>query len=71
QPVTITTERWSMLYSSTGGPVELYDLVADPGQRSNVAADHPSAIETLHRSYVQLLEACETPEEYLAPRRRL
>ena len=42
QPVTITTQQWSLLYATATEPVELYDLRIDPKQTTNVAAKHPT-----------------------------
>ena len=71
QPATITTDRWQLLYSAAGEPLELYDLESDPAENRNVAPQHSSVVAELHRQYVELLESCGTPAHYLKPRRRL
>ncbi len=71
QPATITTDRWQLLYSAAGEPLELYDLESDPAENRNVAPQHSSVVAELHRQYVELLESCGTPAHYLEPRRRL
>ena len=71
QPVTITTERWSLLFSAAGEPVELYDLAKDPQQVVNVAADCPDVVRQLHARYVELLIECGTAPALLEPRRSL
>ena len=43
----VMTDRWRLL---TGR--ELYDMHADPGQRENVAADHPEVFERLRVAYL-------------------
>jgi len=70
-PATITTDKWSLLYTREGSPVELYDLESDPKQESNVAADNKDVVEKLHGYYVSLLEELKTEERLLAPRRSL
>lgn len=67
-PMTVTTERWSMLYASGEDPVELYDLVGDPLQTTNVAEAHPEVVRELHRLLVSFLEDASCPNPYLAPR---
>ncbi|MBM3883613.1 MAG: arylsulfatase [Verrucomicrobia bacterium] len=42
------TQRWRLVDGE-----ELYDITADPGQQSNVAADHPEVVRRLHRDYEQ------------------
>ena len=68
---TITTDRWSMLFTHQGIPVELYDLDADPGQENNVASEHQETIEKLHRQYIGFLEELGASERLLEPRRKL
>ena len=40
-----------------GAPVELYDLANDPGEKKNVAADHPQMVEELQG----LMDRARTP----------
>lgn len=40
------TPRWRLVHGS-----ELYDLPADPGQRRNVAAEHPAVVRSLRAGY--------------------
>ena len=48
----IRTQRWSLV-NHRGRPDgwELYDLTADPGERSDVAADHPDEVASLAAAY--------------------
>jgi arylsulfatase A-like enzyme len=39
--------RWKLLVSEAGDRVELYDIVADPGESSNVAAQHEDVAHSL------------------------
>lgn len=70
-PATITTNKWSLLYTREGAPVELYDLESDPEQEKNVAADNSDVVKKLHGDYVSLLEELGTEERLLTHRRRL
>ncbi len=40
------TDRWRLINGE-----ELYDMATDPGQRHDVAAEHPGVVEKLRRSY--------------------
>jgi len=40
------TEQWRLIDGK-----ELYDIVADPGQKKDVAADHPEVVERLRADY--------------------
>ena len=42
----VMTRRWRLVRGQ-----ELYDIKADPGQRRNVAADHPDVVDRLRRSH--------------------
>ena len=49
----------------------LYNLNDDPEQMHNVIQDNKDAAKDIHAKYVEYLERCETPEEYLQYRRKL
>jgi hypothetical protein len=68
QPVTITTERWSLLYATPTEPVELYDLRSDPKQTTNVAAQHPDVIRSLLEMYAEDLRRAGAAKKYCDPR---
>lgn len=71
----IRTDRYKLVHRSDGGPDELYDLPADPGEKANLAGD-----PTYRKLYVELrgrifkwfdqyVEAGRDPvgQEYLRP----
>ncbi len=70
-PSSISDGEWDLLYAVEGQPVELYNAADDPGHQHDVSAENPAAVAELHARYVQWLESVDTPERYLAPRRKL
>ncbi|MFH5804890.1 arylsulfatase [Alienimonas sp. DA493] len=44
----VMTDRWRLVNRE-----ELYDVEADPGQKTDVAADHPQVVAELQRAYEQ------------------
>lgn len=42
------TERWRLVEGK-----ELFDIVADPSQRTDVAAEHPDVVQNLNRQHLQ------------------
>ena len=49
---TAMTERWRLVEGK-----ELYDIVADPEQRTNVAAEHPDVVEQLNHEHLAWFES--------------
>ena len=47
---TVLTERWRLVNA------ELYDIVQDPGQQSNVAKQYPEVVENLNLAYREHFE---------------
>ncbi len=62
---TITTDQWSLLYSTEPGESWLYHLPSDPKQEKNVAAEHPKVAKALHQHLVRFMR-----EYNLAPELR-
>ena len=56
------TDRWRLVDGS-----ELYDIEADPGQRSDVAGDHPDVVERLRAAYEQWWAAVSTQFDRAVP----
>ncbi len=56
----VMTERWRLIEGK-----ELYDILADPGQRVDVAKDHPDVVAELRQAYEQwydlVYEGAEKP----------
>ena len=46
QKCAVRTQRWRFVNNK-----ELYDISADPGERSDVAASHPEVVDRLRKSY--------------------
>jgi len=65
---TITSDDWTLLYASKGKPVELYNLKSDPGQKKNVAKQHPEVVKRLHRMFFDFIKKYGASEDLLAPR---
>ena len=68
-PLTVTTQRRSLILGGPSEEPELYDLERDPGERTNVWAASAGEGLELAREAVSFLEACGTPEKFLEPRR--
>ena len=62
---TITTDQWSLLYSTEPGESWLYHLPSDPKQEKNVAAEYPEVAKELHQHLVRFMR-----EYNLAPELR-
>lgn len=68
QPITVTSEKWSMLYSVPAEPVELYEIESDPAQSLNVAASYPDVISELHDRMINELRRAGISDSDLAAR---
>jgi arylsulfatase A-like enzyme len=68
-PITIATRIRSVILGGPTESPELYDLELDPGEQENVWAANAETGLRLCREAVAFLEACETPEKFLEPRR--
>ena len=70
-PSSITDGDWDLLYAVEGQKVELYRSKEDIGHQRDLSETHPDVVASLHGRFAQWLIAIDTPERYLAPRRRL
>ena len=68
---TITTEEWSMLYSTKPGQTWLYHLPSDPKQQRNVINEQASVAHDLHQKLVGYLKECNLDPDLLEPRLEL
>ncbi|MDP9480553.1 MAG: sulfatase-like hydrolase/transferase [Actinomycetota bacterium] len=68
-PLTVATRTRSLILGGPSETPELYDLEKDPGEGVNVWEDHVPESRAMCEDAISFLERCETPEEYLTPRR--
>lgn len=57
-------EDWKAVRTEPNGELELYDLGEDPGERRNLAAEHPEVLEEMER---RLAEARTPPRDQSQP----
>lgn len=69
QPLTVTGHGLSLVVGGADDDIELYDLVADPGELTNVALARPADAEALLTEALAELLACGAEDDLLAPRR--
>jgi hypothetical protein len=68
-PLTITTRTHSLILGGPSEEPEFYDLEADPGEQTDLWPDRSDEAAALAHEALAFLEACDTPERYLEPRR--
>jgi arylsulfatase A-like enzyme len=68
-PITVTAPRWSLIIGGPAEPPELYDLQSDPGESTNVRAEHVDEGARLFQDAIEFLEGCGAAEELVRPRR--
>lgn len=67
EPITVTTDEWSLIVSPIGGPPpELYHLTDDPQQQHNVYTDHSKEAEQLHHALLNFLTECGASKDRIA-----
>jgi arylsulfatase A-like enzyme len=69
QPLTVTTRELSLIVGGADDDLELYDLVDDPREQRNVAAERAGEAAALIEQALAELVSIGTSEELLAPRR--
>ncbi len=68
---TITTPKWTFLYSTESFPAQLYDLKNDPQESKNIIDKNWEVAKDLHQKFVDFLEGLGTSEHHLGSRRHL
>lgn len=57
--------RWKLIADTDTGAVELYDLVADPEERTNLAARHADVVERMGRYLAEITSADRLRREHV------
>jgi len=68
---TITSEKYSLLYSPEQGRSKLFDLSQDPGQQKNIISKKPDVGKELHQCLVKFMRDTHLAEYLLQPRLEL
>ena len=68
---TVTAGDWSLLYSMEPGVSELYDLVADPLQGTNLVSKRPEVAKDIHGMFARFMAETNLPPRFQTPRREL
>jgi len=68
---TITTDEWSLLYSTEPGESWLYHLPSDPKQEKNVINQHPEVAREIHQILVKFMHDYNLSPELRDPRLEL
>ena len=68
---TITTGRFSLLYSPDAGKSMLFDLSLDPGQEHNIIFDQPDVAKELHQHLINFMRNTGVAEYLMKPRLNL
>ena len=68
---TVTTDRYSLLYSMDEGMSELYDLSADPSQHDNVISNNIETSREIHDFLIEFMRETNVPSVLLDPRLQL
>jgi len=69
--VTITTDEWSLLYTTEPALSELFYLPEDPKQENNVIAQRPDKARELHQLLVKFMRETNLSEQLMKPRLEL
>jgi hypothetical protein len=70
-PSTIHDGEWTLVYSDSEGPVELYHTAGDPQQKRNVFRENLDVANNLHSAFISFLETHGTAPRLIESRRKL
>lgn len=63
EPITVTSDEWTLVCPPGTDGRELYHLPSDPRQERDVIGNHPDVADRLHRAFVEFLaDSGATPE---------
>jgi len=68
---TVTSEKYSLLYSPEQGRSKLFDLTHDPGQQKNILSDKPDVGKDLHQYLVKFMRDTKLADYLMQPRLEL
>jgi arylsulfatase A-like enzyme len=68
---TITTDEWTLLYTTEAGLSELYNVKTDPKQEKNIVKGHPDKANELHQLLVKFMKENNMPDKLINPRLHL
>jgi hypothetical protein len=68
---TVTTDEWSLLYSTESGMSEMYNLKSDPNQEKNVISENMDVARDLHKLLVDYMHQTNLSSHLLEPRLEL
>jgi arylsulfatase A-like enzyme len=68
---TVTSDKYSLLYSSEQGRSKLFDLTQDPGQQKNILSNKPDVGKELHQYLVKFMRDTQLADYLIQPRLEL
>jgi hypothetical protein len=68
---TVTTDEWSLLYTTEPDLSELYHLSSDPKQTHNVISQHLDKAYELHQLFVKYMHDTDVEQRCMEPRLEL
>ncbi len=57
--ISLNDERYKLIRASHDGPYELYDLLADPGEKKDIAAAHPGIVSRMKTTLATWRSSCK------------
>jgi arylsulfatase A-like enzyme len=68
---SITDGRWTLHYRGPNFPAELYHVLRDPTEQTNLFAEHRDQAKRLHAAYLEVLRSAGTDRKKLSLRSKL